>query len=91
MTSRRSFLLGFGAALAAPAIVRADSIMRVAALRQTLNERTATEVLLNWQQDLHARAEFAAAWEEMVSVGWSMITRVSFTDGDIRTLFIPSE
>lgn len=32
---RRSLLLGLGAALAAPAIVRAESIMRVASLRQT--------------------------------------------------------
>ena len=29
MTNRRAFLLGIGAALAAPAIVRAESIMRV--------------------------------------------------------------
>ena len=29
MTTRRSFLLGFGAALAAPAIVRADSLMKI--------------------------------------------------------------
>lgn len=34
MTSRRGFLLGLGAALAAPAVVRAESIMRVAKLRQ---------------------------------------------------------
>lgn len=29
MTSRRSFLIGIGAALAAPAVVRADSLMRL--------------------------------------------------------------
>jgi hypothetical protein len=29
MTSRRGFLLGIGAALAAPAIVRADSLMKL--------------------------------------------------------------
>lgn len=29
MTSRRSFLLGLGAALAAPAVVRADSLMKL--------------------------------------------------------------
>ncbi len=31
MTSRRSFLFGLGAALAAPSIVRADSLMRILA------------------------------------------------------------
>jgi hypothetical protein len=29
MTSRRSFLLGIGAALAAPSVVRADSLMKL--------------------------------------------------------------
>lgn len=36
MTDRRSFLLGFGAILAAPAVVRAESLMRVAALRSSV-------------------------------------------------------
>lgn len=36
MTNRRSFLLGIGAALAAPAIVRAESLMKVAVLRETV-------------------------------------------------------
>ena len=33
---RRSLLLGFGSLLAAPAIVRAESIMKVAALRASI-------------------------------------------------------
>lgn len=33
---RRSFLLGFGAALATPAIVRAENIMQIAVLRESL-------------------------------------------------------
>jgi len=33
MTNRRAFLLGLGATLAAPAVVRADNIMRIAAPR----------------------------------------------------------
>lgn len=33
--SRRGFLLGLGAALAAPAVVRAESLMNIAVLRQT--------------------------------------------------------
>lgn len=36
MSNRRSFLLGFGAILAAPAVVRAESLMRVAALRSSV-------------------------------------------------------
>lgn len=36
MTSRRAFLLGIGSALAAPAIVRAESIMKVRALALVL-------------------------------------------------------
>lgn len=36
MSDRRGFLLGLGAFLAAPAIVRADSLMRVAVLRETI-------------------------------------------------------
>lgn len=33
---RRSLLLGLGAALAAPAVVKAENLMRVASLRQSL-------------------------------------------------------
>lgn len=33
MTSRRGFLIGLGAALAAPAVVKADSLMKIAVLR----------------------------------------------------------
>ncbi len=40
MTSRRGFILGLGAALAAPAIVKAESLMKIAALRESLNEAT---------------------------------------------------
>ncbi len=35
MTSRRSFLIGIGAALAAPAVGRAESLMKIAVLRET--------------------------------------------------------
>lgn len=34
---KRSFLLGFGALLAAPAIVRADSLMKIAKLRASVD------------------------------------------------------
>lgn len=34
MISRRGFLLGLGAALAAPAVVRAESLMKIAVLRK---------------------------------------------------------
>ncbi len=37
MTSRRSFLLGLGTVLAAPALVRAESVMRIAALRKSVD------------------------------------------------------
>lgn len=36
MTSRRGFLLGLGAALAAPAIVRSESLMKIAVLRDSI-------------------------------------------------------
>lgn len=36
MTSRRAFLLGIGAALAAPAIVKAESLMKIAAMRESV-------------------------------------------------------
>jgi hypothetical protein len=38
MTSRRTFLLGAASALAAPAVVRAESLMQIAALREDLTE-----------------------------------------------------
>lgn len=90
MSNRRAFLIGLGAAIAAPAVVRAESLMKIAALHQSLNERTLNEVIVNLERDLRARAAFATAWDEMVSIGWS-ITRVSLTDGDIQALFIPAE
>jgi hypothetical protein len=37
MTSRRGFILGIASLIAAPAIVKAESIMRIAALRETFN------------------------------------------------------
>lgn len=47
MMERRSFLLGLGATLAAPAIVRAESLMKVAKLRQDFGgPMTATEILM---------------------------------------------
>jgi hypothetical protein len=42
MTSRRSFLLGLGTALAAPAIVRAESLMQIAVLRESVDPLTLT-------------------------------------------------
>jgi hypothetical protein len=36
---RRGFLFGLGAALTAPAIVRAESLMRIAVLRETVTRR----------------------------------------------------
>lgn len=46
MTNRRSFLLGIGAALAAPAIVRAESIMKVAVLRESLTQGSLERILM---------------------------------------------
>lgn len=40
MTNRRAFLLGLGSALAAPAVVKAESLMRIAALRESVNLNT---------------------------------------------------
>ena len=37
--NRRGLLLGLGAALAAPAIVRAESLMQIAVLRETVTPR----------------------------------------------------
>lgn len=45
MANRRGFLLGIGAALAAPAIVRADSLMKIAVLRESLYEATVRNAL----------------------------------------------
>jgi hypothetical protein len=46
ITSRRGFILGLGAALAAPAIVKAEGLMKIAVLRQELNEASLREALL---------------------------------------------
>lgn len=46
MTSRRGFLIGIGAALGAPAIVRAESLMKIAAVRRSLNAQTLIETLV---------------------------------------------
>lgn len=43
--NRRSLILGIGATLAAPAIVRAESLMKIAAVRQTV-PMTAVEIVL---------------------------------------------
>lgn len=48
MIDRRGFLLGLGAALAAPAVVRAENIMRVAVLRKSAS--------LPWQADAFAKS-----------------------------------
>ncbi len=46
--NRRSLLLGLGATLAAPSIVKAESLMKIAAVRQPimLTEQTLEEVLV---------------------------------------------
>jgi hypothetical protein len=44
MIGRRGFLIGLGAALSAPAIVRAESLMHIAVLRDSI---TAAEVEAN--------------------------------------------
>lgn len=51
MTTRRGFLIGIGAALAAPAIVRAESLMKVAALRESVLLPSADRWVLSqaWQ------------------------------------------
>ena len=44
-SNRRGFLIGLGAALAAPAVVRAESLMKMAVLRKSLNEQTLIEMM----------------------------------------------
>lgn len=73
MTNRRGFLLGLGAALAAPSIVRAESLMKIAQLRQPkmLTEETMMEYL-----DLGNGAGMEYTWTESwyaFGVGWRRI------------------
>lgn len=76
MADRRSFLLGLGAALAAPAVVRADSLMKIAMLRQSLNDRTATdvltEVILAWERGELWKARVLRNWT-VVSETWASV------------------
>lgn len=64
MTSRRGFLLGLGAALAAPAVVRAESLMKIAALRQQLNEASLLEFIASERILVVEPAfiDFSAVW-----------------------------
>lgn len=39
MTNRRAFILGLTSALAAPAVVRAESLMHIAVLRSSVSDR----------------------------------------------------
>jgi hypothetical protein len=50
---RRSLLLGFGAALAAPAVVRAESLMKVASLRSGANATATANWLLHAYPDMY--------------------------------------
>jgi hypothetical protein len=68
MTSRRSFLIGIGAALAAPAIVRADSLMKIAVLRKSLNEATLREALVT-------HFELYEPWNTDFSRLWGFVLR----------------
>lgn len=77
MTSRRAFILGLTSALAAPAIVREESLMRVAMLRESvvpkmLNEENLLEVFI----DLSERRLITECW----AMGYDMWRRVYFDD-----------
>lgn len=72
MTSRRGFLIGIGAALAAPAIVKAESLMKIAQLRGVyepplvLSERTITELFTRLEGQLGinpTRLVLGTAWQ----------------------------
>lgn len=62
MTSRRAFLFGAGAALAAPAVVRAESLMKIAMLRETILTRVpeAWTVRTGWV--VHTSAGMVFEW-----------------------------
>ena len=78
--TRRAALIGIGAALATPAIVRAESIMRVVAPRVLLPYKH--EAYLKWLDE-----QFRLRWEDQLSFGMSFADQ----DGrriDPRTVFI---
>jgi hypothetical protein len=55
VTSRRSFLLGFGAALAAPAIVRAESLMPLFVPKPRVLTNAEAKAALNELMNAHYR------------------------------------
>lgn len=74
MTGRRGFLIGIGAALAAPAIVKAESLMKIAQLRRVyeppliLSERTVTELFtrLEAQLGITPTKIIVPAWQRLL-------------------------
>lgn len=74
MTSRRGFLIGIGAALAAPAIVKAESLMKIAQLRRVyeppliLSERTVAELFtrLEAQLGITPTKIIVPAWQRLL-------------------------
>lgn len=48
MTSRRGFLLGLGSVLAAPAIVKAESLMKIAVLRADVMQAPILDLASPW-------------------------------------------
>lgn len=61
--NRRSLLLGIGAAIAAPAVVRADSIMKIAVLRDSVAPRITKAMLREFMDSAYATPiTMTAAW-----------------------------
>jgi hypothetical protein len=82
MTSRRGFLIGIGAALAAPAIVKAESLMKIAALRESLNEHTITKLFIGPISINPTRLVMGTAWQAIIANGGN-VEIVEFSPEDI--------
>lgn len=85
MSTRRGFLIGIGAALAAPAIVKAESLMKIAVLRRPLSERTITELFMTLEGQLSinpTRLVMGTAWQAIL-VEDGNIEIVEFSPEDI--------
>ena len=78
MANRRSFLLGIGAALAAPAVVRAESLMKIAVLRESVADKTITALVNEHIMDTWYRQQW-----KTVYLGFDILRTSIASDGTV--------
>lgn len=92
MTSRRGFLLGIGAVLAAPAIVKAESLMKIAVLRESVDAgllRSAWPQWLRCDGRAVSRTTYPELFKAIGSVYGAGDGRTTFNLPDLRPSLAP--